>query len=91
MSPPKKKVKHYLGGIFKERKVKYDLAFKLQNVREVLEDYTCVNSISSREGFNASLLRKCFFEYQSKGIDGLIPKHKNNKYSQSFKYTFLKT
>jgi len=74
-----------------ERKVKYDLAFKLKCVKEVLEDYTSVNSISSREGFNESLLRKWFFEYQSKGIDGLITKPKNNKYSQSFKDNVLKT
>ena len=74
-----------------ERKVKYDLAFKLKCVKEVLEDYTSVNSISSREGFNKSLLRKWISEYQSKGINGLIPKHKNNTYSQSFKYNVLKS
>ena len=74
-----------------ERKVKYNLAFKLQCVKEVLEDYRSVSSISSREGFSESLLRKWISEYQSKGIDGLIPKHKNKKYSQSFKYNVLKT
>jgi len=74
-----------------ERKVKYDLAFKLKCVKEVLEDYISVNSISSREGFNESLLRKWFSEYQSKGIEGLIPKQKNNTYSQSFKYNVLKS
>jgi len=74
-----------------ERKVKYDLAFKLKFVKKVLEDYTSVNSISSREGFSESLLRKWISEYQTKGIDGLIPKQKNNTYSQSFKYNVLKT
>jgi len=29
--------------------------------------------------------------YQAKGIDGLIPKYKNNKYSQSFKHKVLKS
>lgn len=74
-----------------ERKVKYDVAFKLKCVKEVLIDCTSVNSISRREGFNKSLLRKWISDYQLKGIDGLIPKHKNNKYSQSFKYNVLKT
>ena len=74
-----------------ERKVKYDLAFKLKCVKEVLEDYSSVNSISSREGFNESSLHKWLSEYQSKGIEGLIPKYKNNTYSQSFKYNVLKT
>ena len=72
-----------------ERKVKYDVAFKLKCVKEVLIDCTSVNSISRREGFKKSLLRKWISEYQLKGIDGLIPKHKNNKYSQSFKYNVL--
>ena len=74
-----------------ERKVKYHLAFELKCVKEVLEDCTSVNSISSRVGFNESLLRKWISEYQTKGIDGLIPKHKNNTYSQNFKYNVLKT
>jgi len=54
-------------------------------------DWTSVNSISRREGFNKSLLRKWISDYQLKGIDGLIPKHKNNKYLQGFKYNVLKT
>lgn len=79
------------GGIFMERKVKYNLTFKLKCVKEALENYTSVNSISSREGFSESLLREWLSDYQSKGIYGLIPKHKNNTYSQSFKYNVLKS
>jgi len=74
-----------------ERKLKYDLAFKLQCVKEVLEDYTFVNSISSRQGFNEKLLHKWISDYQFKEINSLIPKHKDNKYSQSFKYNVLKS
>jgi len=72
-----------------ERKVKYDLAFKLNCVESVLKDHKSINSISSREGFNKSLLRKWISDYQSKGINGLVPKHKNNKYSQNFKHKVL--
>ena len=53
-----------------ERKVKYHLAFKLKCLKEVLENNSSVNSISSREGFNEGLLRKWFSNYQTKGIDG---------------------
>ncbi len=74
-----------------ERKVKYDLAFKLNCVKEVLENHISVNLISSREGFDKSLLRKWISDYQSKGVNGLVPKHKNNKYSQNFKHKILLT
>ncbi|RAR70089.1 hypothetical protein CLV55_1121, partial [Flavobacterium aciduliphilum] len=36
------KVRHYFGGIFMERKVKYDYAFKLECVELVLKKhYSC--------------------------------------------------
>jgi transposase len=73
------------------RKVKYDLAFKLKCVLEVLENYTTANILSSRKGFDESSLRKWILDYQTKGIDGLTPKSTNNKYSQSFKYKVIRT
>ena len=61
-----------------ERKVKYDLAFKLICVEAILKKTRTINFISSREGFDEKLLRKWISDYQSKGTKGLIPKHKNN-------------
>ena len=72
-----------------ERKVKHDLAFKLSCVKEVLEKHNSIGSISSQEGLDKSLLRKWIINYQTKGATGLIPKQKNNKYSQRFKFKVL--
>ena len=72
-----------------ERKVKYDLAFKLNCVESLLKEGRSIHFISSRERFDKSLLHKWINDYQSQGINGLVPKHKNNKYSQNFKHKVL--
>jgi len=63
------------------RKVKYNVAFKLECVKKVLEKYQSIHSVSHREGFSESLLHihKWIVDYQNQGILGLQPK-KNQQY-----------
>jgi len=42
-----------------ERKLKYNVAFKLECLKKVLEKFQSIYSLSHREGFSESLLHKC--------------------------------
>ena len=72
-----------------ERKVKYNLAYKLKCIQEVLEKHESVNSVSTRESIAESLLRKWIDEFKTNGVHGLQPKAKNSHYSTSFKIEVL--
>ncbi|MFV0229602.1 helix-turn-helix domain-containing protein [Empedobacter falsenii] len=72
------------------RKVKYDVAYKLRCVKEVLEKHHSVHSISHQEGISGSLLRKWIADYHNQGISGIEPK-KNQTYSVEFKLKVIKS
>ncbi|MFS0490384.1 transposase, partial [Leadbetterella byssophila] len=46
------------------RKVKYDLAFKLRCVKDVLEKHQSIVRVSDSVGINEVLLRKWLQEYE---------------------------
>lgn len=73
-----------------ERKVKYDLAFKLKCVKSVLETQEAISCVSNREGIQSSQLRLWIDLFKDKGISGLIPR-KNQSYTSTFKLKVLKT
>jgi len=70
------------------RKVKYNVAFKLESVKKVLEKHQSIHSVSHREGFSKSLLHKWIVDYQNQGVLGLHPK-KNQQYSAGFKLSVI--
>ncbi len=73
------------------RKVKYDLAFKLRCVKDVLEKHRSIVEVSRRKSFHKDLLRKWLQDYEIGGSKGLEPKVSNRTYSPSFKLKVLKT
>lgn len=72
------------------RKVKYEVAFKLKLVKEVLEEHQSKIFICHREDISDSLLRKWLLDYQKHGILGLEPK-KNQQYSVDFKLKVIRS
>lgn len=72
------------------RKVKYDVAYKLRCIKEVLEKLRSVHSVSHQEGISGSLLRKWITDYHNQGTLGLEPK-KNQTYSVEFKLKVIKS
>jgi transposase len=72
------------------RKVKYDLAFKLRCVKDVLEKHQSIVRVSDSVGINEVLLRKWLQDYEIGGSKGLGPKVSNRTYSSSFKLNVLK-
>jgi transposase len=73
------------------RKVKYDLAFKLRCVKDVLEKHRSIIDVSRRKSLHKDLLRKWLKDYEMDGLKGLEPKITNGIYSPSFKLNVLKT
>lgn len=72
-----------------ERKVKYDLAFKLKCVKLVEEQYQSPSSVSQQYGMNVSQLYRWRENYRELGVDGLISM-KNNIYSTEFKLKVIR-
>lgn len=72
------------------RKVKYDYRFKLRCVKEVLNNYKSVDSVSKLSKIRKSNLTKWIDFYKSQGPKGLIPRE-NQCYSVKFKATVLQT
>lgn len=72
------------------RKVKYDLAFKLRCVKDVLEKHESISSVSNREGFDKTNLRKWAKDYEAYGIEGLEPKKTSASYSSAFKLKVIR-
>jgi transposase len=73
-----------------ERKVKYDYAFKLRCVEEVLNKYCSVNSVAKANGFSHVELNKWIGFYIKYGKEGLMPRFKNQIYSVNFKLKVIK-
>ena len=67
-----------------ERKVKYDLAFKLSCVKLVLEKHHSVCFVAKRECFDPRQLSRWIQNYLKYGINGLVPKS-NRFYTIEFK------
>ncbi|MDP2089174.1 MAG: transposase [Flavobacteriaceae bacterium] len=73
-----------------ERKVKYNYAFKLRCVLEVIEKHRSCESVAKEKGTYRSTVRKWVNFYQKFGKDGLHPR-KNQHYSVAFKLKVLQT
>ena len=82
------KVRHYWG-IFMERKVKYDYAFKLECVELVLKKHYSNRYVSKLKGLNESNIRNWISFYKRYGEFGLLPR-KNQAYSIDFKFKVIK-
>lgn len=72
-----------------ERKVKYDVAFKLNCVKLVIKKYHSISSISDKYGVNTSQLKRWIQDYQVLGLKGLIST-KNKSYTASFKLKVIR-
>lgn len=83
------KVRHFLGGIFMSRQVKYDVGFKLKAVHRVLSGKSSAGQIAASLEINLKMLRKWVKFYQTYGTSGLRPQH--NRYSASFKLQVIET
>lgn len=70
------------------RKVKYDLAFKLRCVKEILEKHQSITLVSEFEGFHHTMLRKWIADYTKHGILGL-KSNTNQRYSAEFKLNVI--
>lgn len=67
------------------RKIKYSLDFKLSAVKQVLDFKFSIRHVSYEIGINKSQLKKWIRYYQTYGLEGLIPRSKNNHYTPDFK------
>ncbi|MDP2363922.1 MAG: transposase [Ignavibacteria bacterium] len=67
-----------------ERKVKYDLSFKVNCVKLVLENHHSVCFIAKRECVDRRQLSRWLQDYMKHGVTGLVPKT-NQTYSVQFK------
>lgn len=73
-----------------ERKVKYNLAFKLECVKLVLEKHYSAKHVSKLKNVADSEIRKWVSFYKKYGKTGLIPK-KNQCYSAEYKLKVIQT
>jgi len=71
-------------GIFMERKVKYDVAFKLKCVKLVEEKDYPASTISQKYGINKSQINRWLQNYRRLGLKGLIS-IQNRSYTNEFK------
>ena len=71
------------------RKVKYDLAFKIDCVNSVLENHLSIGSVAREKGVNETSIKMWLKFYLHYGVTGLLPKN-NSRYSISFKRKVLK-
>ena len=74
-----------------ERKVKYDFAFKLRCVEEVLNQHYSINSVAKANGVDHRGLSKWISFYIKYGTEGLLTRPKNQNYSLDFKLEVIKT
>jgi len=74
-----------------ERKVKYDYAFRLRCVEEILKKHRSVESVSVENSFDESNLRRWISFYRKYGKEGLLPRRANQSYSVDFKLKVIKT
>ena len=72
-----------------ERKVKYDLTFKLKCVKLVEEKHHSVTSVSGLYGINISQLDRWLQDYRRLGLKGLISS-KNKTYTAAFKLRVIR-
>lgn len=79
-----------LWGIFMERKVKYDVAFKLKCVLLVDQKNQSATVVSQRYGISLSQLNRWRENYRERGIKGLIST-KNKTYTAKFKLKVIRT
>lgn len=73
-----------------ERKVKYDYAFKLRCVEEVLKKHHSTNSVAIANGVDPRGLSKWISFYTKYGTEGLLSRPKNQNYSLDFKLKVIK-
>jgi transposase len=73
-----------------ERKVKYNYAFKLKCVLDVIEKHRSYESVAKKKGIHESNVRKWVNFYQKFGKESLHPR-KNQLYSVAFKLKVLQT
>ena len=73
-----------------ERKVKYDVAFKLNCVKLIEEQYQSPTIVSQQYGVHVSKLRRWRQSYRELGVQGLIST-KNKTYSATFKLKVIRT
>ena len=72
-----------------ERKVKYDVAFKLNCVKLNIEKYHSISSISEKFGVNKRLVERWIQNYRELGSKGLIST-KNKSYTTAFKLKVIR-
>lgn len=72
-----------------ERKVKYDVAFKLNCVKLNIEKYYSTSSISEKFGVNKRLVEQWIQNYRELGSKGLIST-KNKSYTAAFKLKVIR-
>lgn len=73
-----------------KRKVKYSYEFKLDCVKEVLENDRTVESVARERDFDESGLRRWISFYKAYGCEGLLSR-RNQKYSSSYKLKVIRT
>jgi transposase len=72
-----------------ERRVKYDVAFKLNCVKLNIEKYHSISSISEKYGLNRRLVTRWIQNYRILGLQGLIST-KNKRYTVEFKLKVIR-
>lgn len=72
------------------RKVKYDVAFKLNCVKLVIKKYQSISSISDKYGINTSQLKRWIQDYQVLGLKGLLSTN-NKSYTTAFKLKVIRS
>jgi transposase len=82
------KVRHFFGGIFMSRKIKYSLAFKLAIVKEVQRGEDSTSGISNKHLLNKSMVQRWVMFYERFGESGLLPQ--SNRYSLETKLAVIK-
>jgi len=73
-----------------ERKVKYDVSFKLKCIQLILEKYHSINSVTQQYGVPQSQVKRWLQSYRALGINGLIS-CKNKSYTCEFKLLVIRT
>jgi transposase len=74
-----------------KRKVKYNYAFKLRCVEEVIKKHQTVSSVCIKNGLDRAGLRNWIRVYLKYGKEGLLPRQRNQKYNVAFKLKVLQT
>lgn len=72
------------------KKKKHSFDFKLNCVKQMLEDHRTGNSIAEEYGITPSLLDDWVLVYQHNGASGLLPRRGKRTFSSSFKLNVLR-